>query len=230
MLAVARIARIVWTGCPYHVTHRGNRRADIFYNQADRPRYLALLAEEAQRARLKIWAYALMPNHVHLLVVPCLPDSMARAIGYAHQRHAHIIHRREGWTGHLWANRFYSTPLDPVHLWAAVRYIEVNPVRAGLVQSAYTFLWSSARANATGRDDPLLDPERPFPGEVPDWEAWLGEAADPRLDDAIRRNTSTGRPTGSEDFVREIELRVARPLRKRAAGRKRFRPPELEIG
>ncbi len=215
---MARIARVVWPHCPYHVTHRGNRQGAVFVHDEDRRRYLHLLAEHATRASLRVWSYALMTNHVHLVVVPERPTSMAQGIGGAHRAHSRALHAREGWTGHLWAHRFYSTPLDEHHLWAAVRYVELNPVRASLVTRADEYPWSSARAHATGATDPVLDPVRPFPGPVVDWGAWLAEGmGDPGFA-ALRRNTTTGRPTGSEEFVRTVEQRSGRVLRPRKRG------------
>ncbi len=222
---MARIARVVWPGCPYHVTHRGNHRGRIFFNDGDRRRYLNLLRENAERAALRVWAYALMTNHVHLIVVAEALDSMARGIGNAHREYARIVHQREGWTGHLWANRFFSTPLDESHLWVAARYVELNPVRAGVAQRAEEYVWSSARAHASRGTDPVLDPRRPFPGTFVDWGDWLRAGMSDSRMEAIRRNTTTGRPTGSEEFVRDLEARLGRMLRPAKRGPKRAGSP-----
>ncbi len=192
---MVRIPRIVYRNCPFHVTHRGNHRGVVFPDVPSKRLYLKLLGEYAERFGLRVWAYCLMPNHVHLVVFAEKLDSMARAIGNAHRRHSRWINRREDWTGHLWANRFYSTSLDAVHLWVAARYVELNPVRAGLVERPEQYPWSSARAHALGSPDPLLDPERPFPGPVKDWSAWLLRGVDDPAFDTIRANTSTGKPT-----------------------------------
>ena len=192
---MVRIARVVYRDCPFHVTHRGNHRETIFPDVRSRRRYLALLREYGERFGLRIWAYCLMPNHVHLVVFAEQLDSMARGIGNAHRRYSRWINKRQDWTGHLWANRFYSTPLDAVHLWVAVRYVELNPVRAGLIERPEDYPWTSARAHALGMPDALLALARPFPGPVTDWSAWLLRGiADPAFD-TIRANTSTGRPT-----------------------------------
>src|SRR5690606_15343147 len=172
----------------------------------------------AAETGLAVWAFCLMTNHVHLLAVPGRADALARGAGLAHRRHAAALNRRHGWTGHLWAGRFFSTPLDEAHLWAAVRYIELNPVRAGLVARAEEWPWSSACAHCglAGADVPfrlsdvrklkvtsdpdnagldILSPDRPFPGEVGDWARWLREPWDGRdeaaLADDIRRCTRT---------------------------------------
>jgi putative transposase len=216
---VARIARIVWTGCPYHVTHRGNRGGAVFVQESDYLVYLDMLSSNSVREGLKVWAYCLMPNHVHLIVVGENVNSMARALGNTHRRHAQRLNGHQGWTGHLWANRFYSTPMDERHLWVAVRYVELNPVRAGLVENPTDFRWSSARAHSANAKDGLLAPERPFPGSVEDWTAWLLEGVDNSQLDAIRLNTSTGRPSGSADFARDLEGRIGRSVRARSRRR-----------
>jgi putative transposase len=215
---LARIARIAWTGCPYHVTHRGNRGGAVFLLDSDRRFYLGLLSARAAQEGLKVWAYCLMSNHVHLIVVGERSTSMARGIGNTHRRHAQRLNAREGWTGHLWANRFYSTPMDERYLWAAVRYVELNPVRAGLVRNPSDFPWSSARAHASGTKDGLLASDRPFPGSVDDWEGWLLAGIHDAEANAIRLNTSTGRPSGSESFVRQLESSSGRLLGVRKRG------------
>jgi putative transposase len=212
---MARLARVIVPGFPYHVTHRGNHREDIFFSDSDRQSYLQLLDRYAKRFKLDVWAYCLMPNHVHLIVVGRERDSLASAIGNAHREHSRRINRERDWTGHLWANRFYSTALEDLHLWNAVRYVESNPVRAGLVGHALDHPWSSARPHACLCVDSLLAPERPFPGAVADWGNWLNVGHERPEYDALRRNTSTGRPTGSAAFVRHVETLTGRVLRRR---------------
>jgi len=211
---MSRLARVVVADYPYHVTHRGNRCDDVFFAAEDRHRYRMWLAENAAKFHLDVWAYSLMTNHVHLLVVPRRKDSLARGIGRAHLRYASWINWRQGWSGHLWANRFYSAPLDDAHLWAAVKYVENNPVRAGVVQRAADYDWSSARAHALGQPDPLLSSPRPFPdpARLGDWSAWLAEQADEEILARLRTNTCTGRPCGSEGFVALFEKSLGRVL------------------
>jgi putative transposase len=219
---MARIARIAWSGCPYHVTHRGNRGELVFLEEADYRVYLDTLSRNSVREGLRIWAYCLMANHVHLIVVGDNTTSMARAIGNTHRRHAQRVNARQSWSGHLWANRFYSTPMDERHLWTAVRYVELNPVKAGLVINPTDFPWSSARAHAGRVKDGLLALERPFPGVIQDWNAWLLEGADDPRVEALRLNTSTGRPSGSPEFVSDLERRLGRAVRARSHGRPRL--------
>lgn len=166
---MARLARVAVSDQPYHVTHRGNRRGQVFFSDADRRAYLEDLARCAAHAGLDIWGYCLMTNHIHLLVVPRRPESMARGLGRAQQRHARRIHAAQGWSGHLWANRFFSTPLDPSHLWTAIKYIEINPVRAGLATRAEDYAWSSARAHAArGKLPPQPQANTAAPTTLPD--------------------------------------------------------------
>jgi putative transposase len=216
---MARIARLVIPGIPYHVTHRGNRRERVFCGHDDQRRYREWLARYAAEFDLAVWAYCLMTNHVHLLVVPGAANALARAIGRTHRRHAQALNARQAWSGHLWANRFFSTPLDDAHLWAGVRYIETNPVRAGMVARAEDYAASSAQAHARGEPDALLATGRPFPdpARVGDWSAWLAEGADAPTLERLRLATRTGRPCGSPDFIRRLEAltdRILTPLKR----------------
>jgi putative transposase len=234
---MARLARVVIPGIPYHLTHRGNRRADVFYDDQDRWDYLHDLAATARRYGLAIWGWCLMSNHVHLLGVPRPASALAATIRLAHARHARRINAPRGWTGHLWASRFFSTALDGAHLWTAIRYVELNPVRAGLAARAEDYAWSSARAHARGAADPLLDPERPFVAGARDpltgrplaWSEWLARGLAPEEADAIRQATRTGRPLDDEAFVRRLEMDLARPLAPQKPGPKPKNTPETEM-
>lgn len=217
---MARLARAVVPEVPVHLTHRGNRRGPLFFEEVDRDVYRGLLAEAADRAGLELWAYCLMTNHVHLLAMPRRRESLARAIGLAHRRFAQWQNTRRRWSGHLWTNRFFSTPLDEPHLWAAVRHVERNPVRAGLVARAEEWPWSSARAHVVGSADRLLAIDRPFPGEVGDWSDWLTAGEDAQQTERLRRMTRTGRPCGDAAFGARLSAVLGRSLAPRRAGRK----------
>jgi putative transposase len=207
-----RIARVVVPGLAYHVTHRGNRRNNVFFEPRDRLVYKTWLSEYAARYDLEVWAYCLMNNHVHLLVVGHQPDSLSLTIGRTHGRYAQLQNRGHDWSGHFWANRFYSTPLDNRHLLAAVKYIELNPVRAGFVERVEEYEWSSARSHALGVEDTLLSSFRPFPSMVGDWSRFLASGLEQETLQKLRENTSTGRPTGSEAFIAVLEARLGRTL------------------
>ena len=169
-LAMARHARVVVAGAPHHVTQRGNRRQKTFFEDADYLAYLQFAREAFAEAGVEVWAYCLMPNHVHLIAAPSQPEALAQAVGATHVRYTRRINSRERWTGYLWQGRFASFPMDEHHLRQCVRYVGLNPVRAGLAARAVDWRWSSVRAHLEGRRDPLLTPnplaERP--GRRPD--------------------------------------------------------------
>jgi putative transposase len=215
-----RSARITAPGLVYHVTHRGNRRGDVFFDREDREFYLRWLAGAARRHAIEVWAYCLMTNHVHLLVKGLRHDSLGLAMRELQGRYARRINDSRKWSGHLWANRFYSHPVGGDHLWAVARYIERNPVRADMVARAEDYAWSSARAHCGVEGPGILSPGRPFPGRVGDWKSWLevgDEATDMELRDACR----TGRPAGGPEFVTQLESQVGRALTPRPRGRPR---------
>jgi putative transposase len=214
---MARLARVVVAGLPHHVTQRGNRRLETFFGEADYATYRGLVARSCRQAAVALWAYCLMPNHVHLILVPADAEGLRRALGEAHRRYTREINLREGWRGHLWQERFHSFPLDESHLLAAARYVERNPVRAGLVRLAEDWPWSSARAHLAGRDDQLVD-SAPVLALAPDWRAFLAvEAAGDEIQ-TLRRHGRTGRPLGPPAFVERLEARLGRVLKRRRPG------------
>lgn len=227
---MARIARIVVPEVAYHVTHRGNRKQNVFYSDKDRARYLTFLAEYADRYDLDILAWCLMSNHVHLVCVPGRAESLARGVGLAHMRHARHVNARRGWTGHLWASRYFSCPLSGAHLWPAIKYVERNPVRARMVRRAENYGWSSAREHV-GRDGPadadgdallklksIAPSRRPFGPEPGDWRSWLGEEIDDGRAAALREHTRTGRPWGDTRFIDRLEAETGRSMRPKKRG------------
>ncbi|MBF0632719.1 MAG: transposase [Magnetococcales bacterium] len=169
---MARIARVVAPGLPHHITQRGNRRQQTFFEEQDYQVYLDLMAEWCERFDVEIWAYCLMPNHVHLIAVPTVADGLRLAIGEAHRRFTRHINFRMKWRGHLWQERFASFPLDEEYLLAAIRYVEFNPVRARLTALPEEYPWSSARAHLSGQDDRLVK-TKPMLELIPDWSLFL---------------------------------------------------------
>ena len=131
---MARLPRLVIPGIAYHVTQRGNRRQQTFFEDADYALYRDLLAQSAQRAQAEVWAYCLMPNHVHIIIVPSDEDGLRRTFADTHRRYTGYINARNRWTGHLWQGRFGAVAMDEAHLAAAARYVAMNPVRAQLVK------------------------------------------------------------------------------------------------
>jgi putative transposase len=216
---MARLARIVIPGVAHHVTQRGNRRQQVFFTDDDYAEYRALIAQSCSAAGVAVWAYCLMPNHVHLVLVPADASGLRAALADAHRRYSRRINFREGWRGYLWQGRFASVAMDEPHLLACVRYVELNPVRAGLVARAQDWPWSSAAAHLAGRDD-LLAQVAPLRDRVDDWPAFLAQGLDDDARDAIRRGERTGRPLGSDAFIAEIEARSGRTLARQRPGPK----------
>jgi len=214
---MARLARAVIADLPHHITQRGNRRQPTFFNEADYVLYVALMSESCDRWDVEVWAWCLMPNHVHLIVVPPSAEALRRAIGEAHRKYTTEVNEREGWRGCLWQGRFASFVMDEAYTLAAARYVELNPVRAGLVARPEEYLWSSAGAHLRGRDDALCQ-VAPLLDRVGDWSRFLGAPPDENAALEIRKHQSTGRPLGSDAFIDELERKLGRPLRPRKPG------------
>lgn len=219
-----RIPRVVCPGVPHHVTQRGNRRGQVFYDDGDRRVYLDLLRYYTRQHAVEVLGYCLMHNHVHLVLVPASDNGLHLALKPLHMRHAQRLNRELGWAGHLWQGRYFSSPLDERYLWAAIRYVELNPVRAGMTARAGDYPWSSAAARCSGAIDPVLSTDVTWQrrlSAVGDWSAWLAgaEAADEAA--TLRRNAGKGLPCGSEEFVQGIERATGRVIRIRPRGRPR---------
>ena len=220
---MARMARLVVPGHPHHVTQRGVRRMEVFSAPGDYETYRALLGEWCGAAETEIWAYCLMPNHVHLILVPSREDGLRAALGEAHRRYTRHVNTREGWRGHLWQERFHSFVMDDDHLLACARYVELNPVRAGLVERPEDWQWSSARAHL-GIGDDGITARRPLLDRVADWRGFLDGGLDATTLETIRRHARTGRPLGVESFLEGLERSLGRSVRPRPRGRPKRRP------
>ena len=229
---MSRIARIAIPGVPHHITQRGNGRRAIFYTDADRGTYLDLLARYAQVHSAAIWAYCLMTNHVHLVAVPERLESFARALGQAHAAYARYRNLIDRSCGHVWEARYFSCPLERAHLWRAIAYVERNPVRAGIVDNAAAYEWSSARAHlGLGRPRLKLDMaawEAEY--DAPRWREVLdGSVGEEAFQQRIREASKRGRPLGSEQFAERLELMAGRRLRPNPPGRPKKQKPEMSI-
>ncbi len=220
---MSRVARIVVPGFPHHVTQRGNRRADIFETDRDREAYLRFLKKYCEKRELAVWAYCLMSNHVHLIVVPERESSLSEGLRDAHTVYAMYFNSRTQLSGHVWQGRFFSCPLDEAYLWTAVRYVELNPVRAAMVERAEAYPWSSAAAHCELRKDDVLSAVFPPAGVIDDWAEWLHEPIedDDQAYTSIRRQTRTGRPCGSPRFLDQVGELLDRALHPRPPGPKR---------
>jgi putative transposase len=217
---MARIARVAAEHYPHHITQRGNRRQDTFFCDNDYRHYTQLMAEWCDQCGVAIWAYCLMPNHVHLIAVPESADGLRRAIGEAHRRYTRSINFREKWRGHLWQGRFASFVMDEHYLFAATRYIERNPVKANLVSVPEDYPWSSAKAHIEAREDDLVKVKRLLE-MVDDWQQFLSADVSDKERALLQQHERTGRPLGGERFIARLESTLFRILAPHKGGRPR---------
>jgi len=208
---MARLARIVIPGVPHHVTQRGNRREKIFAGDDDYELYRDLLAASCQREKVEVWAYCLMPNHVHLILTPRHPEGLGRALGEAHRRYTGYINARNRVTGHLFQGRFGSVAMDEEHLMAAIRYVALNPVSAKLVRKADEWKWSSVPAHLARRDDQLVTVE-PVLERIQNFRDFLKTEADPLPTSRLLSGQSVGRPLMEEPALRKLERKLKRAI------------------
>jgi putative transposase len=214
-----RATRLVLPGLPHHVLQRGNRRQRLFFSNEDRRTYLRMLAGACAEHGTSCQAWCLMDNHVHLILVPSHRDGLRAPLARVHTAYAQRINRAQGLDGHLFQGRFASYPMDPSHLMVAARYIENNPVAAGLVAHAEDWPWSSARAHVEGRADGLTDITA-LGRHVPDWRAMLrrgleaGNEAE-RVEAALRAE----RPVGASAWLAELADAHGLNLARRPRGR-----------
>ena len=222
---MARLARIVIPDVAHHVTQRGNRGQPVFFSDDDYAAYRDLVTAACAAHKVRCLAWCLMPNHVHLILVPSDPDGLRAALAEAHRRYSRAINVAHDWTGYLWQGRFASYPMDDAHLLTAIRYVELNPVRAKLAARAEDWRWSSARAHVSGKPDGLTD-LKGTAGLHRNWRAMLRhglEAGDvsPEQAAAIEARIRTGRPLGNDAFVETLETASGRQLKPLKRGPKR---------
>jgi putative transposase len=217
---MARQSRIVVPDLPHHVTQRGNRRQALFLGPEDYALYRDLVAERCRANGVACWAYCLMPNHIHLILTPSEPGGLSRAIGEAHRRYTSFFNTRARTTGHLFQGRFFSRPMDEVHLVAAAQYLAMNPVRAGLVVSAADWGASSVGAHLSRRGDGLVAVE-PLLQRIPRFAELIEPGPDdPSAEALFEGGAATGRPLGDAAFLSGIEVRLGRSVRPTKRGPK----------
>ena len=158
-----RRARVCLPGVPLHIVQRGHNRRPCFFAESDYRYYLHVLGDQARRQDCVIHAYALMTNHVHLLLTPGTADSAARLVKQVGQRYVQHVNRSYARGGTLWDGRFKSSlAKDDAYILTCYRYIELNPVRAGIVSHAGQYPWSSYLANGEGIADPVVTPHQQY--------------------------------------------------------------------
>ena len=215
-----RRARLVVPGYAHHVTQRGTRGQRTFFRTADYGLYLELFRERLQTSELTVCAYCLMPNHIHAVVIPRDASGLARHFRALHSIYAKYINASHGWKGHLWQERFYSSVMDEVHTLCALRYVEMNPVRAGLCDRPDQWRWSSVHANLGAQPDGITDTGATSQ-ITPDWRSYLNIPDSARVLDELRTRTRDGRPAGSDEFVDHLEALTGVDIRQKPPGRKR---------
>ncbi len=214
---MARMARAVFPGIPHHVTQRGNGRAQTFFCDDDYRLYRDLLSTRAKVHGVEVWSWVLMPNHVHLILAPPTAEALSAVMSVVHRRYAGHIHARLKRTGHFWQGRFGCVAMDESHLGAALRYVALNPVRAGLVGRASDWAWSSAHVHLGRVADDGLTLKAPVADRYPQFAELLASAEDEIATKRLRQAESVGRPLGAAAFLARLEAESGRVL---AAGKR----------
>jgi putative transposase len=189
---------------------------DTFFEDSDYRQFKALLQDSCSAYGVKVVAYCLMPNHVHLIAIPNRESSLAKAIGLALESYAKYINFKKGWQGYLWQGRFYSSAMDEEHFLRCVPYVELNPVRGALCAHPSQYLWSSFLGHLGEVEDPLLSKDLLL-DQIDDWAKYVGVSSNDY--EQLRSHTKTGRPLGSESFLKHAEKLSGIPLSKKNPGR-----------
>jgi len=223
---MARLPRFVLPGYPQHVIQRGNNRQRILFDEEDYWFLWEKLGAAADKFRCQIHAYALMPNHFHLLLTPTQEDGIGKLMQYVGRYYVQHFNRRHDRTGTLWEGRYRATLLDPEeYLLACSRYVELNPVRAGLVDDVESYGWSSYGVNTGKQEDPLVTPHPAYEklGRTARARqgAYLKAFAKP-MDDAllerIRNSTNKAWVLGNDAFCAKVEGLLNRRASPRPRG------------
>ena len=204
-----RNARIVLPEYPHHVIQRGNRNQAVFFSKGDKAAYIKLLSKNAKKYGIRLWGYCLMDNHVHLIAVPVLANSFAKGLAETHKKYTTSINKRNGWKGFLWQGRFMSYPMDEPYLYAAIRYIELNPVRAGIVHKADDYEWSSAKAHVNKTKDALLS-ENFLTEEIGNWSDFLMDRQSEIDKTIFHKHGKSDKPLGDNKFVSAVMKKIKR--------------------
>ena len=235
---MARPARYFLPDQPLHVIQRGNNRSALFFAPDDYAQYRLWLAEAAAAYGCAVHAYVLMTNHVHLLVTPTRSESLPRTMQSLGRRYVRYVNETYRRTGTLWEGRYRAAPIDSeAYFLACCRYIELNPVRAGMVAAPGDYAWSSWRAHAEGAHDPLLtehELHRALGATPAERQAAYGalfdDALDPEFVEAVRTATNGGWALGGERFKRQIAEALGRRVTPAPVGRPPARRPDRRQG
>lgn len=212
-----RIARVVVPKYPHHITQRGTNRSDIFVADEDRLCFLKFLDEWTNKTKSDVWAYCLMTNHFHILISPNSTDGLWKCLHGVTFRYAQYFNMKYSRSGRLWQNRYFSCPVDKdEYLWAVIKYIEMNPVRAGIVKKPEMWNWSSASEHIKGEKDDKINLRKWLKEEREEYREFI---LDESYEDKIRKATSTGRPLGRDSFFEKLTVMLNRDLRCKKGGR-----------
>jgi putative transposase len=224
MAIMARIARVIAVGYPHHITQRGNNRQAVFSNDSDKEKYLTLIKTHSEKYNLEILAYCLMTNHVHFIVVPKEDVSISNTFNYAHMRYSQYFNKKKNMCGHLWQGRFYSCIMDKNHIYAGVRYIERNPVRARLVKEPWQYTWSSAKIHCGVEKEDAIGVQKLFKYTEldKDWKQFISSQDNKEEIDLFRSSTLKGIPLGDNKFVVKLEKMLNRVLHIKPVGRPKY--------
>lgn len=215
-----RIARIIGIGLPHHVVQRGNNKEIVFIERRDYEKYLFLLKDYSQEKKLSIIAYCLMPNHVHLLVRPLEEKSLPKMMQCVSLCYTQYFNKSKGRSGRLWESRYYSTTIDEDrYLWAVSKYIEVNPVRASIVEKPEDYPYSSAKAHILGKLDPLLNEDLFTKININEYRKFIQIEDERHIKDEIRSHTRSGKPLGDSGLLKILSEKFGYNLTFRPKGR-----------
>ena len=217
---MARLARVIAPNIPHLVTQRGNGGARVFFSDDDYAYYFKLLKAACVAERLRCLGYVLMPNHVHLILVPRDETSLSKAMSAVHRAYAGHLNTRRKKSGHFWQGRFGCVAMDGENALNALRYVLLNPVRAKLCVRPEQWDWSSAKAYLKGRDDGLTD-TKDMLAICPDLKSLLATNPEQEMAEMLLRRAETiGRPLGSLAFMDKLERKLGRPLKAAKRGPK----------
>lgn len=218
---MARKARIVVEGLPHHIMQRGNYGQEVFFDDEDYRTYLEWVMYYSERYCLKILGYCLLPNHIHFIVIPDKKSSMSRVFNIVNMKYAQYMNKKMEEKGHLWQGRYYSCVMDDLYVAIALKHIEDNPVRSGLVEEPWEWKWSSC-AYHVGVSKPQISLTSidTVVDMTPDvWRRYLMGRDRVTLVENFVKHSILGRPLGSEQFIQELEKKLSKSLKVAPRGR-----------